>query len=438
MPAAWILFAAGCLGLVLAANVLRPIFAPGPIAVVSFFAGWLVGELAPHAMAGQLLCAALMVHAGALAAWPGTAGLALVCASCAALVVAHVRATRSRRVFERALRDAFGDAAHASPDHPVRTWLSPALGILPIAFPFPVRHRHVTCRRNVEFWTGDGLTLRLDVHLPVSNAHHTPAPTLVYVHGGAWMVGYRERQGLPLLQHLAARGWACSVDYRLSPQATFPDHLVDVKRAIAWVREHAAEYGADPGFLVVAGNSAGGHLASLAALTANDPLYQPGFEGSDTSIQACAAFYGVYDFADRNGHWHNGGMRRLLERHVMKRPREAARAAYDAASPITRVHADAPPFLLVHGTCDSLCPVGEARSFFDALRGASRDVVAYAEVPGAQHAFEVFPSVRTAHTLDGVARFLALVYARQLRVAARPVRRSGFTQSRAQSRAAGT
>ncbi len=438
MFAACILLAIGSAGFVLAANVLRPVFAPGPVAIVSFFSGWLVGELAPQAVAGLAVCAAVLVHAGALGAWQGVAGLAATGAACALLLVSHVRAMRARHAFEGALRDAFGESSPGA-DESTRDWLAPALGIGRIALPFPVRHREVTCTQDLEFWRGDGVSLRLDVHRGKRRGLG-PRPIFVYVHGGAWMIGHRKRQGLPLLQHLAARGWTCfSVDYRLSPRATFPDHLVDVKRAIAWIRERAHEYDADPDFLVMGGNSAGGHLAALAALTSNDPRYQPGFEASDTSVQACTAFYGVYDLLDRHGHYHHAGMQRLLERHVMKRPRLQARAAYDAASPIARVHADAPPFLIVHGTHDSLCPVAEARSFFGALRTVSREVVAYAEIPGAQHAFEIFPSVRTAHALDGVTRFLARVYGdRRELVDATTPRHSGFRQSPSRSRAAGT
>jgi len=75
-----------------------------------------------------------------------------------------------------------------------------------------------------------------------------------------------------MMLRMAAQGWVCvSADYRLSPHATFPDHLVDLKRALAWVRSHVAEYGGNPDFIVVAGQSAGGHLASLVALTAKPP-----------------------------------------------------------------------------------------------------------------------------------------------------------------------
>jgi acetyl esterase/lipase len=210
-----------------------------------------------------------------------------------------------------------------------------------------------------------------------------------------------------------------SINYRLSPRATFPDPIVDVKRAIAWIREHAAEYGADASFLVVTGGSAGGHLCALAALTANDPEWQPGFEHVDTHVDACVAFYGVYDFTDSQGHYHHRGLARLLERTVMKVPFETGRVAYERASPLSRVSEQAPPFLVVHGDRDTLVPVEVARHFVAALRARTKAPVAYAEIPGAQHAFEIFPSLRTALVVHGVERFVTVLHARARAAAAK-------------------
>jgi acetyl esterase/lipase len=233
---------------------------------------------------------------------------------------------------------------------------------------------------------------------------------LLYVHGGAWMISNRNEQGLPLMHEMAARGWTgVNADYRLSPWATFPDHIIDVKRAIAWIREHADVIGADPDFIAIAGGSAGGHLAALAALTANDPQYQPGFEDADTSIQACIPIYGIFDFVDDD---HPGGdeFAKILSRHVMKATPEDDPALYKAASPIAQIHADAPPFFIVHGSVDTLAPSTTARRFATELRSVSKAPVGYAELPGTQHAFDVFPSLRTAYVLDGVARFLQRAY----------------------------
>jgi acetyl esterase/lipase len=236
------------------------------------------------------------------------------------------------------------------------------------------------------------------------------APVLLQVPGGAWITGNKQAQAYPLMSHLAERGWLCvAMSYRLSPRATWPDAVVDVKRALAWVKAHIAEFGGDPDFVAITGGSAGGHLSSLTALTPNDPAFQPGFEDVDTSVRAAVPFYGVYDWVDdqRTGH---RGLPGLLERLVVKQSLSSAPEVYAAASPIRRVNADAPPTFLLHGTADSLVPVEQARAFAGALREASRAPVVYAELPFAQHAFDFFGSIRSAASAVAVERFLGVVY----------------------------
>ena len=130
------------------------------------------------------------------------------------------------------------------------------------------------------------------------------------------MIGSKDQQGLPLMYHLAARGLGVRRD-QLPPlaRATWPDHLVDCKRALAWIRAHIAEYGGDPDFVVVTGGSAGGHLAAMMGLTANDPEFQPGFEDVDTSVRAMIPFYGVFDWT---------GTRPLRQRRPARRCSSAA------------------------------------------------------------------------------------------------------------------
>jgi acetyl esterase/lipase len=211
---------------------------------------------------------------------------------------------------------------------------------------------------------------------------------------------------------MASLGWVCvSINYRLSPRSAFPDHLVDVKRAIAWVREHADDYGIDPDFVAISGGSAGGHLTALAALTPGDPRYQPGFETADTSVQVAVPFYGVYDFTNRNGAAPADMDRILLRRLVMKADLDEARDAYEAASPLDQVRADAPPFLVIHGDRDVLAPVQDARDFVARLRAVSRQPVYYLELRGAQHAFETFASIRSNAVVEAAVRFLDAVWA---------------------------
>jgi acetyl esterase/lipase len=228
------------------------------------------------------------------------------------------------------------------------------------------------------------------------------------------MIGAKHQQALPLMNYLASRGWLCvACNYRLSPKAAFPAHIVDVKRSLAWIRDHAAAYGGNPDFLAVTGGSAGGHLAALAALTPNYSPWQPGFEQADTRVSAAVPFYGVYDLLDRDGIRVGMSMESVLSKYVMQCTPEENREFWELASPLSHVCAEAPPMFVLQGTHDSLVWVEEARTFVNRLRAASDQVVAYGELPGAQHAFEVFHSVRTDHTVVAAAAFLEWCHARQ-------------------------
>ena len=119
-------------------------------------------------------------------------------------------------------------------------------------------------------------------------------------------------------------------------------------------------------------------------------------------------FYGVYDFINRHGTG-RADMEGFLAKRVFKSPLADDRARWEQASPISHVGPHAPPFFVLHGTNDSLVPVEQARTFVDELRKESNQPVVYAELPGAQHAFEMFPSVRTHATVHAVERFLAVV-----------------------------
>ena len=372
----------------------RPAFFGAPL----FLAGWVTEELAPLHLAWQLVATIVFVALGALRGPAGWAALALSVVSWTALVAA----TRWQRGTGAILAGAL-DLATA----PVVDGAATAKAVVSRAqllSPFWMRRRGVERIANVAY--GDGRRHRLDVYRAEGTTGG--APVVLQIHGGAWVIGDKHQQGQPLLYHLARRGWVgVAPNYRRSPRATFPDHLVDVKRALAWVRTHGAEYGADPDFVVVTGGSAGGHLAALVALTPNDPAFQPGFEGVDTRVAACVPMYGVYDFLDRCGvRSRRDSMRPFLERVVMKCSPEDCPERWEAASPIAHVRPDAPPFLVVHGGHDTLAWVEEARCFVDALRAVSENPVLYAELPHAPHAFDVMYTVRTAVLIDAVGRWL--------------------------------
>jgi acetyl esterase/lipase len=409
----WLFLAASVWGAWFTYNALWPIHRGARRTVFSFFAGWLTTELAIHHLAWQLVMTAIFVWAGALGAWPGILGLGITLDSWAGLVRTLTIAGAAETVVEQALGEGLGPSYRDEILPEVAEKFAPAIDWRQLVLPFPVRHPEVERIRNITYTRPGRLDVKLDVYR--HRDHATGCPTLLQIHGGAWILGSKNEQGIPLMVHLASRGWVCaSADYRLSPRATFPDHIVDLKRAIQWIREHGPEYGADPDFLVVTGGSAGGHLAALVALTPNAPEYQPGFEDADTSVAGCVAFYGVYDFTDRNHVWRHDGLLRLLERRVMKVRFAEDPKTFENASPIARIRPDAPPFVVLHGSHDTMVPVGEARHFVEQFRRTSPSPIVYAEIPGAQHAFEIFPSLRGELVLAGVERFLVLLYCRYL------------------------
>jgi acetyl esterase/lipase len=244
--------------------------------------------------------------------------------------------------------------------------------------PFAVRRGDVVRVGNIAY--GDaGKRNLLDVYH--RRDRPTGGPVLVYFHGGGFRVGHKRWEGRALLYQLAARGWVCvSANYRLAPAHQFPDAHVDAKRVIAWVRTHAADHGGDPRTVIVSGSSAGGHLAAMTALTGNDPAFQPGFEGVDTSVAAAIGFYGYY-----------------------------GRVAGPGSSPLDRLR-DAPPFLFLHGDKDSSTLVEDTRAFVTRLREVSTQPVVYAELPGAQHTFDLFYSLRYTQVIEAVAAFGAWLH----------------------------
>jgi acetyl esterase/lipase len=249
-----------------------------------------------------------------------------------------------------------------------------------------------------------------------------PAPVLIFVPGGAWIHGSRMLQGYALMSHLAELGWVClSIDYRVAPHHRWPAHITDVKTAIAWARANVDKFGGDRNFVAVAGSSAGGHLAALAGLTINDKEMQAELpEGSDTSVDAVVGIYGRYDWEDRSTAERVRFMD-FLERVVVKHTSSRHPDIFRTASPIARVHPKAPPFLVVHGTGDTVIPVAQARSFVERLRAVSHSVVSYIELPGAGHAFDMIDGARTGSMATAIGLFLNQIHRNRTLVGAKRV-----------------
>ena len=405
----WVFLAVSMVFAVLVVNAFFPVRRE-PFTVISFAFGWIPGELPLHVGLLEVAVTAVLALNGAFGAWPGWLGLAIAVASWVGMLRLAMVAHGAQALVEAALDDAAGGPIRVEGFDPVPAWNR--WWRLVVAVPF--RLRGIRRVRNIDYWGDGNYRHKLDI-LSRRSVAPERAPVLVYIHGGAWVIGDKREQGIPMMHELVQRGWVCvAINYRLSPRATWPAHIVDCKRAVAWVREHIAEYGGDPGFIAVSGGSAGGHLSSLLALTPNEPEWQPGFEGLDTRVDACVPFYGVYDLTgspDRSGAY-GAGLVELLAKRVMKVSQAARPELFERASPDQRVTAGAPPMFVLHGVNDTLVPLVVARYFVDRLRQTSQEPVVYVELPRAQHAFDVLASIRCRHTTMGVVRFLDGIRAR--------------------------
>lgn len=373
--------------------------------VASFAVGWLASELSPQMIALTAADTAMhLVHPGK-GRKRSKLGLALAAANIAVHAKRLQASSQVPAILDEALSNGLSDShttALADLGRSDVTW--PRTEML---HPFRFRTPAVEVERDIAF-TQYGRRGLLDIYRPADHANLKDAPVLLQVHGGAWILGQKDQQGLPLMHEMAARGWVCvAINYRLAPRDPFPAQVIDVKHAIAWVKEHIAEYGGDPDYIAITGGSAGGHLTALAALTAGDESLQPGFEDADTSVQLAVPHYGVYDMAGSTGLATAVGMRdEFLAKKVFRKTWAEDPEAFEAASPILRITPDAPDFFVLHGDTDTLVDVNQARLFVERLREVSKNSVSYAEFPGAQHAYEVFNSVRSAHVTRAVSRYL--------------------------------
>jgi acetyl esterase/lipase len=338
-------------------------------------------------------------------------------------ITSRMAAQRADRVLREALRQALGEHYAEHVHHPVGD-LSPRRHSV-AGFWHATSHnrRFGASTTNISYGPG-GRDHLLDIWRLPEVTRDCRAPVLLQVPGGAWAISEKRGQAVPLMSRMAQLGWVCvRINYSRIPGSPWPAHIIDVKRAIAWVRENIADYGGDPDFIAITGGSAGAHVGSLAALTANDRALQPGFEHVDTSVQAAVPYYGAYDLTDPASMCHL--MVPLLERFVIRASLAEEPGRFAAASPISHVHAGAPPFFVLHGRNDAVIPRAQARSFVAALRSAGAGTVAYAELPNAHHAFDTLATVRSQLAADAVADFLGAAYTKRHLTAGATLRHAG-------------
>jgi acetyl esterase/lipase len=399
----------------LAWNVNHPILTHPKLNVLSFIAGWLTGELALHVIFWQMITVAFFILFYSVDGFFGAIGFLICAASWASLAHNYYRSAESDKAVEASLMSSLGENYESGINEDIRAAFPAKPDLNLIRHPFIQRDPDVEMIRDLPFGNHGQ---SLDIRRARGSSEDTSKPVLLQIHGGAWTEHYGSKrdQGIPLMNHMAKRGWVCvSSSYRLSPTATFPDHIVDCKEAVVWIKDHIADYGGNPDFIVVTGGSAGGHLSSLIALSPNHEPFQPGFPDRDTTVQGAVPFYGVYDFTDTHGLHHHEGATEYIEDYIFKLDMDGNEAIFQEASPYFHISESAPPFMVIHGDKDSLVPVACGRVFAEELSRVSANPVAYLELAGAQHAFDVFPSMRSEHVKHGVEKFLGWTYSQYLK-----------------------
>ncbi|MFD2023912.1 alpha/beta hydrolase [Promicromonospora aerolata] len=362
---------------------LRPWPGHSLFGTVVYVVGMTFNELPVVALVLALAPTVLALAQGDLSSPGGLAAAVVMLVVVIGIVLVAWRAVRARHEPEHALEEALGRGwrDRIAPEHAAHLRVAPDTwrGLL---LPLLRRHHGVRHLRGLSYGE-HGRRNTLDVYVPRGTA--PSGPVFVHFHGGHFVSGAKDRESLHLLYQLAAHGWTCvSANYRLAPRAAFPDHVVDAKRVLHWVRTQGPERGLGAGPVFVGGSSAGAHIATCTALTAGDPALQPGFEEADTSVAGVVGMYGYYG-------------------PVTEDP---------GSSPAASVHAGAPPAYLTHGTRDTVAPIEWAREFKDRLAAVSDQPVVWSEIADGQHTFDYFASVRARVVADRIEGFAAWVLSR--------------------------
>lgn len=363
---------------------------------ITFGFAMLTSEAAPQLFA--LLIVALF--AGLFGSASGLP-LLIMALSAGPLMWAIYHSRQVERQVEKALQDGLGNDYTKELSSSAKAPSTPEWQrvINPVGF----REPGVEVLRNVAY-APHGTRTQLDIYRPTQRPPGG-CPVLLQIHGGAWMFGSKNEQGLPLMNYLASQGWICfAINYRLAPSQPFPTQIEDCKKALQWIRREGKEYGANPEFVAVSGGSAGGHLAALVGMTGESELFSDG--SGDTSIQAMVPFYGLYDLVPRGEQPNDELVIGLLDQRLFHQSPEQNPELWESACPINYLDQPLPPAMIIHGQIDSLVPLSTAQNFVAQLSAQSTNPVVYLELPGTEHSFDVPNSWRSQVVARGVHRFL--------------------------------
>jgi acetyl esterase/lipase len=227
--------------------------------------------------------------------------------------------------------------------------------------------------RNVVYKKIGERSLRLDIYTPKTIVH--PLPVALWIHGGGWSQG-RKEQRPPV--DLMAHGYAIvSIEYRLSDEAPFPAQIEDCKAAVRWLRANAVTYHFDPDHIGAWGHSAGGHLAALLGTSGGVAALEGGGDNLSYSsrIQAVCDLSGpsdIWPLYQGAAHAPEGGGRRarMFVEHFLGEKGDVDKGTAIAASPVTYISKDDPPFLVIHGEKDLAIPVAQSEEFVQELKAA--------------------------------------------------------------------
>ena len=390
-------------------NIWRPRRSMGPVVVVSFIAQLIGGLFALQIVVVNLVLGVLFYVGGASSGGLGALAALLHTGALLSYLWFHLRSHMTQAVVEEALRSGLGGDYRHQTDDDLCAQFATGLDIKRIIKPLPQDLPGVEIIKDLPY-TEDKDIRALDIYRKTD--HGENRPVLLQIHGGAWTenMGSKNEQARPLMNHMALRDWICvSVGYRLSPSVQMPAHIIDVKTALLWVKDHIAEYGGDPNFIIATGGSAGGHLSALLGVSANDPLLQPDAPDRDTSVQGCVPYYGAVDLLNELGEAQD--IEKMMADKIIGVTRSENPELWDAVSPLQRVHGDAPPYLVICGDADNLVPVATNSAFARRLDEAGASVC-YAEIPHAGHAFDMIRNPHSEYVVYGIERWLAYQYSR--------------------------